>query len=124
MGRFWIIWSDTINKNHNLFRKIYYDNYGEEINIFFDADGLKPGELWENKLLESLRQSVVMVVILSNNYYDSEYCYKEWRHFQDVEIHYSLPGNGIIAIKYGDISKQETVTSLARSAWIQCRGTR
>ena len=86
----------------NLLKETYRDRYGEDIEVFFDVDGLKPGDTWENKLLESLRQSAVMIVILSNNYYNSEYCYKEWRHFLDVEIHYSLPGQGIIPNQYSD----------------------
>jgi hypothetical protein len=108
-----------ITKLVTLLKETYCDRYnGEEIVVFFDEDGLKPGDLWENKLLESLRQSAVMIVILSNEYYNSEYCYKEWRHFQDVEIHYSLPGTGIIANKYGDDKKPE-VTAPSVNIWIQ-----
>ena len=79
-----------------LLKETYRDLYKEDIAVFFDVDGLKPGELWENKLLDSLRQSAVMIVILSSDYFNSDYCKQEWRHFRDVEIHYSLPGNGII----------------------------
>jgi len=108
-----------ITKLVALLKETYRTCYnGEEIDVFFDEDGLKPGDLWENKLLESLRQSAVMIVILSGEYYNSEYCYKEWRHFQDVEIHYSLPGTGIIANKYnGDQKPELTVPSV--NIWIQ-----
>jgi len=110
---------NPITKLVALLKETYRDRYnGEEIDVFFDEDGLKPGDLWENKLLESLRQSAVMIVILSSEYYNSEYCYKEWRHFQDVEIHYSLPGTGIIANKYGGDPKPE-VTSPSLNIWIQ-----
>ena len=102
-----------------LLKETYHSCYGEDISVFFDVDGLKPGELWENKLLESLRQSAVMIVVLSSDYYNSEYCYKEWRHFQDVEIHYSLPGTGIIANKYAEHAPaQETITPMV-NVWIQ-----
>ena len=58
-----------ITKLVDLLKETYRDRYGrEEIAVFFDIDGLKPGELWENKLLESLRQSAVMIVILSGDY--------------------------------------------------------
>ena len=103
----------------DLLKDTYRSHYaGEEIDVFFDADGLMPGELWENKLLESLRQSAVMIVILSDGYYGSEYCYKEWRHFQDVEIHYSLPGTGIIANRYSDSAAGESVTPSV-NVWVQ-----
>ena len=102
-----------------LLKETYRDRYGEDIRVFFDVDGLKPGELWENKLLESLRQSAIMIVVLSSDYYKSEYCYKEWRHFQDVEIHYSLPGAGIIANKFSKYAhKQGSITPLV-NIWIQ-----
>ena len=102
-----------------LLQETYRNRYGEDIHVFFDVDGLKPGDLWENKLLESLRQSAVMIVVLSSEYYNSEYCYKEWRHFQDVEIHYSLPGTGIIANKYAENAlSRETITPLV-NVWVQ-----
>lgn len=86
-----------------MMRKTYSDHYNdEEIDVFFDEEGLKPGDPWENKLLETLRQSAVMIAILSKNYFQSAYCKKEWQHFKDVEIHYSLPGQGIIPERYED----------------------
>ena len=109
-----------ITKLVDLLKKTYHDHYdGEKIDVFFDIDGLKSGELWENKLLESLRQSAVMIVILSDDYYNSEYCYKEWQHFQDVEIHYSLPGKGIIPKKYREHAANQEPGKLAVNVWVQ-----
>jgi len=45
-----------------LLKETYRDRYGEEIAIFFDVDGLKPGELWENKFLESLTIILVQII--------------------------------------------------------------
>ena len=57
-----------ITKLVDLIKQTYTEHYnGQEITVFFDADGLKPGELWENKLLESLRQSAVMMLKVSEN---------------------------------------------------------
>jgi len=102
-------------------KETYRDLYKEEINVFFDEDGLKPGELWENKLLESLRQSAVMIVILSSDYYNREYCYKEWQRFLDCELHLALPGEGILVGKWNEDGKSPDDPTLERAIklWVQ-----
>jgi len=109
-----------ITKLVDLLKEIYRSHYdGEEIAVFFDEDGIKPSELWENKILESLRLSSVMIVILSSDYYNSKYCHKEWQYFQDVEIHYSLPGAGIIPSKYREHTPNKEHNTSDVNVWIQ-----
>ena len=50
---------------------------------------------WEHRILQGLRESKVMLAILSPAYFDSAYCRKEWERYVEHELQYALPGEGI-----------------------------
>ena len=49
---------------------------GEELNCFFDQEEIKGMDDWQFRLLQGLKDSHLLLVILSPNYLASPYC--EW----------------------------------------------
>src|SRR5262249_50649478 len=55
-------------------------------------------DAWEARILVGLRQSKMMVAVLSPNYFKSDYCRKEWEIYVETELAHALPGEGITPI--------------------------
>lgn len=49
---------------------------------FFDRSNIEPGDLWSPKLTEALQTSRVMLCLFSPNYFQSDYCGKEFYLFR------------------------------------------
>ena len=63
---------------------------GQPMRIFFDREGIRDMDDWEMRILTALRQSRVMIAMLSPAYFESEYCRKEWAWFVDRETERAL----------------------------------
>lgn len=67
----------------------FYDALKEDLNrltehgvfTFWDKEGLKPGDQWDDKLLHASANSAVLVPILSPRFFASDYCAKEVESF-------------------------------------------
>lgn len=70
----------------------------QPLQVFFDTEAIRSMDDWERRILEGLRQSRVMVAVLSPRYFGSDYCRKEWEVFVDHELALALPGEGIAPI--------------------------
>jgi hypothetical protein len=53
--------------------------------IWRDEGGLRTGELWNDKIETELRRSDVLIVLLTPQWIDSDYCRKEYSIFEEVE---------------------------------------
>lgn len=49
--------------------------------VFFDTEDIRGYEDWRHRILAALRQSKVLLVCLSPNYFGSKNCHWEWEHF-------------------------------------------
>src|SRR4051812_4821213 len=56
----------------------YLEVAGKPLNVFFDTREARAMDDWEARILAGLRQSKMMVAILSPAYFASAYCRKEW----------------------------------------------
>ena len=56
-----------------------------DIAVFFDQSRLKPGFVWEDRLVSAARSAAIMLPVLSPRFLDSEYCQKELNAF--IEAH-------------------------------------
>src|SRR5690606_14366770 len=54
---------------------------GTPLKVFFDTDDIRSMDDWQVRILKGLRQSKMMVAILSPAYFASDYCRKEWEHY-------------------------------------------
>ena len=71
---------------------------GTTLRVFFDTDEIRSMDAWEARILTGLRQSKMMVAILSPSYFASAYCLKEWEIYVETELAQALPGEGITPI--------------------------
>ncbi|MBV09900.1 MAG: hypothetical protein CMN21_11865 [Rubinisphaera sp.] len=76
----------------------YYEMTGQEVRIFLDQTGILTGSQWRESLLTGLKSSKMMLAVLSENYFASTYCKREWEHYIDTELDMALPGEGITPI--------------------------
>ena len=71
---------------------------GTTLQVFFDTHAIRAMDDWEAKILTGLRQSRMMVAVLSPNYFQSDFCRREWEIFVETELAHALPGDGITPI--------------------------
>ncbi len=73
----------------------FLHSIGAPLSVFFDTEAIRAMDDWEARILTGLRQSKMMVAVLSPAYFASEYCRKEWEIYVDTELAHALPGEGI-----------------------------
>ena len=71
---------------------------GQPMRIFFDREGIQGMDDWELRILTALRQSRVMIAVLSPAYFESDYCRKEWAWFVDRETERAMTGEAIAPV--------------------------
>jgi hypothetical protein len=71
---------------------------GAALHVFFDTHAIRTMDDWEAKILTGLRQSRMMVAVLSPNYFQSAFCRREWEIYVETELALALPGDGITPI--------------------------
>jgi len=55
------------------------------LQIFSDTDEIRGMDDWEARILLGLRESKLMVAVLSPAYFASDYCRREWDRYRDLE---------------------------------------
>ncbi len=73
----------------------YARTIGAPLAVFFDTEAILAMDDWEARILTGLRQSKMMVAVLSPAYFASDYCRKEWEIYVETELAHALPGEGI-----------------------------
>ena len=68
------------------------------LSVFFDTSTIKPGQLWPDRIREGLRQSKVMLAVVSEAYFQSEWCRREWEEYLRVEQARRFPGDALTPI--------------------------
>jgi hypothetical protein len=68
------------------------------LNVCFDTHVIHTMDDWEAKILTGLRHSKMMVAVLSPNYFQSDFCRREWEIYVETELAQALPGDGITPI--------------------------
>ncbi|HZZ79845.1 MAG TPA: tetratricopeptide repeat protein [Gemmataceae bacterium] len=68
------------------------------LKIFFDKESILDGQYWQDVLRKGLRQSKVMIAFLSEAYFNSEWCRREWEEYILVEQARTYPGEALMPI--------------------------
>jgi tetratricopeptide (TPR) repeat protein len=71
---------------------------GQPMRIFFDREAIRDMNDWEMRIRTGLRESRVMIAMLSPAYFESTYCRKEWEWFADHETERAMTGEAIAPI--------------------------
>lgn len=59
-------------------KEIYKALTGEQLRIFIDRTDIMTGDLWQKRLSVALRESRLLLAMLSPSYFKSEWCRREW----------------------------------------------
>ncbi|MBR5709984.1 MAG: TIR domain-containing protein [Thermoguttaceae bacterium] len=68
--------------------------FGGEIRVFFDETEIPDMSHWDNDIRSKLATSRFLIVLLSPNYFKSEYCAKEFDWWMKHEMHRCTLGEG------------------------------
>jgi hypothetical protein len=68
------------------------------LKVFFDKKSILDGQYWQDVLRKGLRQSKVMIAFLSEAYFLSGWCRKEWEEYLLVEQSRTYPGEALMPI--------------------------
>ncbi len=68
--------------------------FDREIEVFFDKTKIHSMSDWDNRIRSSLASSRFFVVLLSPNYFKSEYCAREFEWWMQHEMHRRVLGEG------------------------------
>src|SRR5947209_19360807 len=68
------------------------------LKVFFDKKSILDMQHWQNVLKKGLRQSKVMLAVLSEAYFNSEWCRREWEEYILVEQARTYPGEALTPI--------------------------
>jgi TIR domain len=58
---------------------------GGALRVFFDTEEIRSMDAWESRIHQGLRESRMMVAILSPGYFASDYCRKEWEVYVETD---------------------------------------
>ena len=92
---------------------------GTELRCFFDLEDIKDMDDWRHRLLEGLRQSQLLLLVLSPRYLDSEYC--EWEIVEYLKYEHSraAQGRGVAPIYFVKIPGLDTPDFMQpAAAWV------
>ena len=76
----------------------YQRETGNPLRVFHNTGVLGSMDEWETTVLPGLRQSRLMIAVLSPAYFASPFCRREWELYVETELAMALPGEGIIPI--------------------------
>jgi tetratricopeptide (TPR) repeat protein/ADP-ribose pyrophosphatase YjhB (NUDIX family) len=68
------------------------------LRVFFDRREIRTMDDWERRILDGLHASKLMLAVLSEHYFRSDYCKKEWAVYRDHEIRRQMLGESIAPI--------------------------
>ncbi len=97
----------------------YHAFAGEELVCFFDLDAIHGMEDWRHRILRGLRESSLLLLVLSPAYLDSPYC--EWEIVEYLKYEHSraAQGQGVAPIYFVAVPGLDSPEFDARaSAWV------
>ena len=92
--------SDFVSRFQDGYR-VFAD--GDELSVFFDSDDIRGMDDWKHRILNGIRSTRLLLVFLSPNYLESEYCHWEFNEYLKHETARALLGEGIAPIYFVEI---------------------
>jgi hypothetical protein len=91
--------------------------------VWHDKEGLRTGEIWNDRLMQEIRGADVLIVLMSPRWLDSEFCRKEFTTFEEVETERKV-GPYILPILWRDIDPEKHEFNEEETAVLQRLQTR
>lgn len=95
--------NNRVTELKNQIESDYLEFAKEPLNCFFDKEAIKGMDDWQHRLLQGLKDSHLLLVILSPNYLASPYC--EWEIVEYLKYEYSrgVAGDGVAQVYFMEI---------------------
>ena len=109
-----ISYSRQDNRNHRItelkdrIAADYLEFSGEELRCFFDLDDIHGMDDWRHRILEGLRESSLLLLVLSPGYLASEYCEWEIVEFLKYEHSRAAAGQGVAPVYFVEVPGLDT----------------
>ncbi|MBX7169259.1 MAG: TIR domain-containing protein, partial [Pirellulales bacterium] len=68
------------------------------LRVFFDRQEIRSMDDWQRRIYDGLHASKLMLAVLSEHYFASDYCRQEWRQYRDHEIRRQMLGEAIAPV--------------------------
>ena len=96
---------------------------GRGLRVFFDKASIDHGADWQRGISQGLRNSVLFIAFLSENYLRSEWCRREWEEYLRLEHTLARGDDGILPVYFEIVPAPNGAKSEARlqqemAAWI------
>lgn len=88
----------------------------EPLNIFFDTSTIKDMDDWRHRVLESLKNSRILLICLSPNYINSKVCRWEYEAYRRHQPHKSIGLDSIAIVKICDVPSESIGSD--QQAWL------
>ena len=91
--------------------------FGKDMNVFFDKSDIPNMSDWDNRIQSGLAKSRFLIVLMSPNYFKSEYCAREFDWWMQHEMHRCTLGEGAAPMLIYDVaslqdSKMKTIPAI------------
>ncbi|HLG16227.1 MAG TPA: toll/interleukin-1 receptor domain-containing protein [Blastocatellia bacterium] len=79
----------------------------EPLRVFLDTTEIRDMDDWRHRILGALRQSRILLVCLSPNYFASDSCRWEWEEYTRRQVHQLLGSESIAAVYFAEAPRAE-----------------
>ena len=90
----------------------------QPLKVFFDTKSIDDMKDWRDDIKKGLRQSKIMVAVLSAAYFQSKWCRLEWQEYMQIERNRIYPGEALSPIFIiAPRELERTIPDSARDWW-------
>lgn len=84
----------------------------QPLRIFFDTEEIRDMDDWRLRILGALRNSKILLVCLSPNYFGSNYCRWEWDEHLRGQVHQLMGSDSIATVYFTEVPGADEHESL------------
>ena len=88
----------------------------EPLRIFLDTEEIHDGDDWRHRILGALRQSKILLVCLSPNYFASQYCRWEWEEYIRRQVHQLMGSDSVATVYFVEVPGSDEQAS---ALWLE-----
>ena len=99
---------------------LYNKTTERKLKIFFDTSEIKGMDDFNNRILSALNESSMLLIILSPNHLESDYCNSEVTEYLDFEYARGSQNNNVAIIYFDDINGfEDTKFTHTKAEWLK-----
>jgi tetratricopeptide (TPR) repeat protein/8-oxo-dGTP pyrophosphatase MutT (NUDIX family) len=87
------------------------------LRVFFDRDEIRSMDDWQRRIYDGLHASTLMLAVLSEAYFRSDYCHREWEVYRYQEARREMLGESIAPIYIVTVPEFEGAAQGAIGEW-------